>query len=378
MGRLRLGLLAIMALQPGSLAAKSPTFLPTEKPSRLPTPVPSHSSGPTNTPVPSVTYTPTHKPTEFPTTSGFIQGSLSEIIFESALIVCVIAFIGLLLGLGNIRHDAKRHARKVEKLNQLTLERLYLRNQIKETIEPEDLNDETEEKIETFKTHFYPGDRVMLLLEPPRPISNSCCGPKEKPLSPAEKALFLEGDLDGDGIVTAEELSHYTKDFIRGRRGTIVGFADDGNNYRVAFDLEDDDNDDEDDKDDAEEDDDLFDDSDEEDAGPEAKGCCKPRRSDSCCRPGSRKCCGNCAAGNCCNKDGKCTKLTRKEVVSMEKMLARRKKAAEDALDKVQRATASIYSLRTKHKHTPGDIIKIKATKRALSLSLSIFLCAKK
>ena len=53
--------------------------------------------------------------------------------------------------------------------------------------------------------------------------------------------------------MTTEELAKYTSDFIRGRRGTIVGFADDGNKYRVQFDLEDDDDDDEeeDDKDES-------------------------------------------------------------------------------------------------------------------------------
>lgn len=108
---------------------RQPTHVPTPAPTHRPTALnPTHLAKPTPQPTtkqqnnhhgpthrPTNSQSPTHSPSAFPT---YVPPTNSAALaIKQAFIACVIiAFVGLLLGLGNIKQDKERHARKVRKV----------------------------------------------------------------------------------------------------------------------------------------------------------------------------------------------------------------------------------------------------------------------
>jgi hypothetical protein len=139
----------------------------TSSPTLVPTVAPTHTLAPSLTSSPTVTPGPTMKPTMFPTAISPTSGNAS--IVEALIIMLLMAFFGLVLGLGNVKQDYDRAQKKMKKILDYNNSREEWRQLLLPNAKKEDLI----ENIETFKEKFYPGDRVVVLDRPPPPKKGS-------------------------------------------------------------------------------------------------------------------------------------------------------------------------------------------------------------
>jgi hypothetical protein len=94
----------LIAVLTATLVAAAPSPRPTAVPTMVPVPLP------------TITHVPTLKPTMFPTMVTATSGNAS--IAEALALMIVMAFIGLALGVGNVKQDYDRMKKKLKKVSQ--------------------------------------------------------------------------------------------------------------------------------------------------------------------------------------------------------------------------------------------------------------------